>query len=258
MSGPLNLFLMRGLVREAAHWGEFRDAVAAAFPGSNVYCLECLGCGRYWRERTPSSIGEIVERSRRDLLEAAARPEAQGKRAAIFAVSLGGMIAFEWLRRYPQDFWRAVLGNTSLRTLSPFAERLRPACYPTIVRALATRDPLARERAILSLISNAPDRREDVARRWAEIGAARPVSTGNFLRQLVAAARYAPPLERPATPVLLLNGRGDRLVSPRASERVSRALGFPLRVHPDAGHDLALDAPEWVIAQLREFFSAGD
>src|SRR5688572_13340906 len=65
---PLNLFLMRGLVREAGHWGEFRDRVAAAFPASNVYCLECLGCGRYWRERTPFSIGEIVERLRHDLV----------------------------------------------------------------------------------------------------------------------------------------------------------------------------------------------
>jgi pimeloyl-[acyl-carrier protein] methyl ester esterase len=41
-----------------------------------------------------------------------------------------------------------------------------------------------------------------------------------------------------------------------ASERLSKAFGYPLRVHPDAGHDLALDAPDWVIAQLQEFFSA--
>ena len=70
------------------------------------------------------------------------------------------------------------------------------------------------------------------------------------LRQLAAAARYAPPAKPPATPLLLLASAGDSLVSPHCSERLAEQWKLALRLHPNAGHDLPLDDPDWVVEQI--------
>jgi pimeloyl-ACP methyl ester carboxylesterase len=251
---PLNLVLLRGLARESGHWLGFRESLAAAFPGSSVLLIDLAGTGARHRDPTPLSIGELVAIARRDFLEAIARPPLAGRPAAIFAVSLGGMVTLEWLRRFPGDFARAAIGNSSLRGLSPLHHRLRPAAWPGMLKAATLQEPLLRERRILSLISNRAERHEEVARRWAEIGRARPVSLGSFARQLLAAARYTAPAEPPPVPVLVLRGAGDRLVDPSCSEAISRAWSLPLATHPAAGHDLALDAEEWLLEQLTAWF----
>jgi pimeloyl-ACP methyl ester carboxylesterase len=79
------------------------------------------------------------------------------------------------------------------------------------------------------------------------------VSKQNALRQIIAAAKYAPALDKPIPPVLLLNGLGDRLVSSACSESISKRWSLPLISHPWAGHDLCLDDAEWVLEQLREW-----
>ena len=56
--------------------------------------------------------------------------------------------------------------------------------------------------------------------------------------------------------MLLLNGAGDRLVDPRCSDRIAAAFGLPLHRHPRAGHDLPLDAPDWVAAEVAAFAAA--
>ena len=72
-------------------------------------------------------------------------------------------------------------------------------------------------------------------------------------RQLLAAARFHPPKEKLALPILLLNGASDQLVSPHCSRALADAWGLELRAHPTAGHDLTLDEPEWVLEQLRSW-----
>jgi hypothetical protein len=36
---------------------------------------------------------------------------------------------------------------------------------------------------------------------------------------------------------------------------IAQKWNVPLLVHPEAGHDLTLDEPSWVLTQAREFFS---
>jgi len=50
--------------------------------------------------------------------------------------------------------------------------------------------------------------------------------------------------------LLLLAGVGDELVDPVCSRRLAEQWGVELRLHPSAGHDLPLDAADWVIAQV--------
>ena len=148
----------------------------------------------------------------------------------------------------------AALINSSAAPFSPFWRRLRPGNYGRILcQGLLSRDRLARERMILDITTNhlSPLERDAVARRFLAVARARPVSAANTVRQLWAAARFRAPARLPEGPsVLVINGAGDRLVHPDCSRALARAWERPLAVHPDAGHDLSLDAPAWLTDTL--------
>ncbi|MGB1477517.1 MAG: alpha/beta fold hydrolase, partial [Marinobacter salsuginis] len=52
---------------------------------------------------------------------------------------------------------------------------------------------------------------------------------------------------------LLLASRGDRIVHWRCSAALEERWQWTMKLHPDAGHDLPLDDPEWIIQQLRNW-----
>ncbi|MFZ5722902.1 MAG: alpha/beta fold hydrolase [Pseudomonadota bacterium] len=242
--------LLRGLVREQRHWEGFPALLAARLPaGSRVLCIDLPGNGVHWREASPSTLAGMLAGARADLA-------AQGVTGplSLLSLSLGGMTAFEWMSRYPAEVERAALINTSLSAFSPFWERLRPRNYPAILRhVLFSRDRTRLERMILAITTNLVADREYYVQRWAGYAADSPVSLRNSVVQLLAAARYSAPERAPACPVLLLNGGNDRLVSPRCSDRIADGMGLPLERHPTAGHDLALDAGDWLAARVAAF-----
>ncbi|MFO1417334.1 MAG: alpha/beta hydrolase [Methylotetracoccus sp.] len=251
--------LVRGLIREAAHWDDFPSAFEAAIPGARVVCLDLPGSGRLWRQPSPSSIAGMVDALQSALDDDAVHRESTASHRApcfILAISLGGMVAIEWLRRNPQRFAGGVLINTSLRGLSSFHERLNWRSWPYLARILATADARHRERLILALTtSNPAEDQETLLDRRARIYRERPVRGLNLARQLVAAARYRAPLQRPSVPVLLLAGARDRLVDPLCTRKLAAAWDIVPRVHASAGHDLPLDNPVWVIDQVRRWLA---
>lgn len=249
-SGTRWVFL-RGLVRESAHWGDFPRRFAAEVPGASVACFDLPGNGRHWALASPVSIRDTMEFVRAEWLER----DAAGCAGAVhlFSVSLGSMVALEWLNQYPGEVAGAVLINTSLRGFSPLRRRLRWQIWPLLVCAMHDRDAASRERRIVDLTTARldPGRASELARQWARIAMDHPVQPVNAVRQLVAAARYAPPIRKPAAPLLLLGSRGDRMVDPRCTEDLAAEWNLSPRIHPDAGHDLPLDDPAWVIDQVR-------
>ncbi len=76
------------------------------------------------------------------------------------------------------------------------------------------------------------------------------MTPANALRQLLAAARSLAPAIAPVERVLLLASRHDRLVDVRCSRRLASARQCALAEHPNAGHNLPLDAQEWVVQQV--------
>jgi pimeloyl-ACP methyl ester carboxylesterase len=244
---PSKWFFLRGLVRETGHWQDFLHRFASEVPGAEAIGLDLPGNGARFAESSPLTIDETVDKVRADFLSR------QGDRNFLCAISLGAMVGFAWLERYPEDFRGAVFMNTSLRGLSPFHERLRPGIYGEVLKALFTKDHVRKEELILGMTSSTRVGDASLAQAWAEIHGVRPVSTSNFFRQLLAAARFRPPRTAPPVPVLLLNGAGDRLCAPTASERIALHWNLPLRTHLTAGHDLTLDAPNWVVEEIRNF-----
>ncbi|MGE0750329.1 MAG: alpha/beta fold hydrolase [Variibacter sp.] len=253
--------LLRGLAREADHWGGFpqifSEALRSVGHTATVEAVDLPGTGALLNVAAPTNIDATADAARQAWLaraKASAAPLAAEGPRYLMAMSLGGMAANAWVTRWPRDFAGCVLINTSMRGYSPPHRRLRPSAYGALATILMTRDTLTRERAIVSLISNRPEILEATAREWTAITERRPISRATTLRQLYAAATYR--ARTPAIPALLLASRADRLVHPACSQDIAAQWRSELRHHPDAGHDLALDDPEWVAAQVCAWLAA--
>lgn len=240
--------LLRGLTREAGHWGPLPALLAERLPGTRILTIDLPGAGERHAMRSPTSIRATMDDCRAQL-------QALGvTRCHLLAMSLGAMVAVEWAHRHPQEIASAVLVNTSLRPFSAWHQRLRPRHYPALIGVLwPGRDAHTREAVVLRLTSR---RRFTAAQRiavidaWVALRERHPVSMTNALRQLLAAARYRAPAQAPNVPLRVLVGAGDGLVDPGCSRRLAQAWQLPIAEHPTAGHDLALDDPDWVATQV--------
>ncbi len=247
-----NWLLVRGLTREAGHWGDFIPQLQQAFPKAQINTLDLAGSGVYYSQTSPDSIAEITRQLRQHAQE---NGWLQSK-ITLLTLSLGGMVAWEWMQQYPDDINGAALMNSSLATVNPFYQRLRWQSYGKLAQIVLQSDIYQRELAIVKLVSNCENQHEKIAAEWEQIQRLRPVSGQNALRQIIAAAKYKPSLAKPIAPVLLLNGLGDRLVSPDCSEGISKRWSLPLVSHPWAGHDLCSDDSKWVIEQLHQWLQS--
>ncbi len=239
--------LLRGLTREAGHWGRFlQDFRAAVGGGGVVVALDLPGNGALRQQRSPWHVQGMLATCQAQLAEAGLKPPFH-----LLAMSLGAMVAVEWLQQSPQDISACVLINTSLRGFSPFYHRLRARNYGALlVLARVWQRPARAEAVIHGLTSRVPESHEGSVAAWAAIRSQRPVSRANALRQLVAAAAYRPLAAPPLVPVLLLASRGDGLVHCGCSAAIAHAWNCAMAIHPAAGHDLPLDAPQWVVSSV--------
>jgi pimeloyl-ACP methyl ester carboxylesterase len=235
----LNWLLLRGLVRERRHWGDF-PARLAARTGGEVVTLDLPGVGTERGRPAPTSIAEVVA----DLH--ARHPRGDGA-WGLFAPSFGGMIAMAWAAAHPEDFARVAVCNTSAKEVAGPLQRFSPAAVGTVLRGLVARGE-AREAHILALVSNTDHGRAHAA-AFAAYAEEAPIGVDVLVRQLLAAARATVPPALPM-PVLVLCSDGDRLCDPGASRALAARLGAPLAVHPTGGHDLPLDDPDWVVERL--------
>lgn len=235
--------LLRGLARDARHWGDFAGRLAARDPAARVLTPDLPGNGARHRERSPARIAAMTEDLRGQLQASGTPPPYR-----VCALSLGAMLCVDWLNRYPQEIVQATLINTSLRGHARFTQRLRPPAWPRLLRAAMLRDAREAETVVLHLTSRRAD--PAVLADWAQWRRTHPVRAGNLLRQLLAAARFVPPPPPAAAQLRLLAGAGDQLVDPRSSAQLAAAWGCPLQLHPWAGHDLPLDDPDWVLDRL--------
>jgi pimeloyl-ACP methyl ester carboxylesterase len=238
---------LRGWAREARHWGEFPALFKSAMPDASIRALDLPGNGSLRASKSPLSVAAMVGE-----LRALLRTEGASGPYHLLGLSLGAMASAEWAAAHPDEIRSCVLINASLRPFSSFHERLRPRSYATLLRlALLEGDAQAREAAILRLTSTRPH--AGLPAIWARYGSERPVARANVLRQLIAAARYRASAKAPAVPLLILASAGDRLVDPKCSAALARHWQAPIATHPTAGHDLTLDDPAWVAAQVKSW-----
>ena len=244
--------LLRGLTREARHWGRLPDQLLKAGLGP-VTLLDLPGNGACWQQPSPTTVRAMMTAARASLAALGLMPP-----YSLLAMSLGGMVAVDWAQQHPADIERLVLVNTSMRPLNSLAQRLRPASWPQLLRIAAQwKNAAGVERRIHQLTCANTDALDTDLAVWQQIRRSAPVSSANALRQLLAAARFQGAAVAPACPVLLLSSAPDQLVDPVCSATLAAAWGARLDRHRWAGHDLCHDDPDWTCQTVAAWLAQG-
>lgn len=245
---------IRGLARESDHWGDFLERCQQAL-GWQCICVDIPGSGDHYLLDTPKTVTEIREQLQQQLqrqlanLNLQVQAEQQWRSFGVLGLSLGGMIALDWAQADVR-VERLILINSSSR-LSPLWQRLKLTTLTTLLPAIAAKEVATRERKALSLVSNTHASDPRVLAHWLDIQARRPVTRCNILRMLLAAALYKPRVWQSQAEVLIVASRADRLVSYLCSEALHQHMSSTLLLHQNAGHDLPLDDPGWLIEEFR-------
>ena len=162
------------------------------------------------------------------------------------------MIALEMAKKAPDSFQQIYVMNTSLSNLSPVYHRLQLKALRRLVEIVLQKDIRHREIEILKMVSQKPQVWDSLLDDFVEAAEKRPMTVQNVLRQLIAASVYKASEDRPRCPIQVLNSYGDEMVHPSCSEKLAQHWGLPLHSHPTAGHDIAIDAPDWILEILSQ------
>jgi pimeloyl-ACP methyl ester carboxylesterase len=247
LADSVPVLLIRGLTREQRHWGAFRPLLAQQL--ANPLCsYDFAGCGALYRQRSAASIAGLCQSVRAQWLA----ERGQQQHVHLVALSLGGMLALYWALHWPDEVASLSLINSSAKPLSAFYQRLQWRQYPALLK-LIMQTPAQREQQILALSSASPIPPQ-LLQQWQRWQQQRPVSSGNRFRQLWAASRFYV-TAKPQCRVLVLSSRGDKLVAPQCSAALAQFCCAEHLQHHWAGHDIALDDPHWLSAQLVRFIS---
>ncbi len=242
--------LLRGLMREARHWGDFSELFQSVVGAQHVVILDFPGNGSLHTQSSASSVAAMADYSRAQLKQFGYQPPYR-----VLALSLGAMVAVAWGERHPVEIEKMVLINTSLAPFNPFYHRLRPANYPALIRFILYGSAVQRESLILRLTSSqtGTEHRQKILEQWISYAQECPITRANILRQLRAAMCFRAAPAKPSAPVLLLAGQQDQLVNVKCSLALARHWNCAIRLHPTAGHDLPLDAGGWVAQQVEDW-----
>ncbi|MCB1189309.1 MAG: alpha/beta fold hydrolase [Leptospiraceae bacterium] len=238
----MNWLLIRGLGREKRHWGDFIKMLQQETDG-DVLCLDIPGSGDFREMQSPVKIKGYILFLRDKL------PKKQ--QWSICAISLGGMIALEWLSLYPDDFQNAVIINTSALDVGRWHNRLRFSILHNFIRTLLQKDAIKREEILLKITTNLQKDITQVAEKNAKIYKEKPITRKNIIRQLYAASKFRSP-QNTIENLCFLSSKEDKLVNPKCSELLSQKYKKKHFQHLTAGHDLPLDDPKWIIETMKQ------
>ena len=244
---PRRWLLLRGLAREVRHWGDFPSLLQAAFPADQVICLDLPGAGLWAKDICPYRVSQIRAHVRKRWLDLGP-PD---KNDIILAMSLGGMVAMDWLASCPGEFSTGVLINTSAGGLNKPWERVMPKALHVFTQVAREFSLYEREKLILKLTNTRSFSKAEITER-ARIQQEAPVTRQNAFAQLVAGALFRVPKIQPPTRLFFVRGLGDRLCSPQCSAKLADYFKGELVTHPTGGHDLPIDEPAWLVAQIKK------
>lgn len=246
---PKNWLLLRGLAREARHWGEFPSMIEDTFPGSKIHFLELPGVGTKVNNKVPNDISGYTNELRLEWLSLKENTEGPW---GIVAISMGGMIGMDWCSRFPHDMNALVLVNSSGGNLSPPHHRFSPYAMGTVLKLFFRENYEEREEAILKLTTCMLHPDKELIKKYASYSEDSPIKRKSFIMQMVAAGRFKVPAKIDQK-MLILAAKNDKLASYKCSLAIARHFNRPYTLHDSAGHDLPLDDPKWIIERMQEF-----
>lgn len=248
------IFIMRGLIRGNANSVNFIKAFNQQLSNDAIlHGLEVHGNGKYYQLPSATSIDEMVEQVRADYLNAIQNETAK---RYLIAISMGGMIATRWLEKYPNDFEKVALVNTSFSNACHWWERLRIQNVWNYIKIALPTSAQSKEEAIFDMIIANQDQNKHLISEWTKIREAQPIGLMNTIRQIWSASTFSPSSHKPKTQahIDIIVGLKDELVDPKCSLNIAKMWNITPIQHPLAGHDLTNDDSQWTINYIQENF----
>lgn len=251
----ITILLVRGLSRQQGHWGEFPDRLKQTLSknGSEVNLVfeDLPGFGLRYEQRSPSSIEKIAELLL-PRLERLYRDTNQ--KVHLLGISMGGMVALELARRLPDLCESLVMINSSVKPVSNLFQRFQPKAYPAVIKAWCHPLMEESERQILNLSTEKHKDDSSILNYWLKLRRTFPPSRIAAFRQIVAASQFHAPRVAPLQKILLIASKNDRIASHLCTVNLANYWQLKAIIHDSAGHDIALDEPEWlaetIVSQL--------
>lgn len=240
------VLLIMGLGYASCMWYRTRPVLTRAY---RTVVFDNRGVGQSDVPPGPYSIAQMAG-------DAAAVLDAAGiRRAHVFGVSMGGMIAQEFALEYPDRVASLILGCTAAG--GPNAVRAEPAILAELVALANIPAEQAAETAASFIYDSATPRRlidEDIATRrpWF------PTRDG-YLAQLQAIVSWESysRLHEISAPTLVIHGKNDRLIPVRNAELIAdRIAGAQLVLLDHAGHLFVTDQTEAAHNAILKFLAS--
>ncbi|HUC41366.1 MAG TPA: alpha/beta fold hydrolase [Gemmatimonadales bacterium] len=177
----------------------------------------------------------------------------QVRQAVVCGLSMGGYIAFELLRRFPERVLAAILCNTKAEADTADGKRGRDALTARVQRDGAT--AAAAELVPKLLAPPTRERRPDVVREVQTMIDRQPVAgIVGALHALRERPDSTPLLAQINVPVLVLAGADDQIAPVGGMEAMAKAIpGAEFAVIREAGHLSPLEQPREVNAAVVTF-----
>lgn len=242
---PDTWIFLRGLTRGAFHWLGFEKQFKDHFGLAQVFTPDLAGNGTLHDEVSNDDIDQAVHQVRSLIPEDILKT----RKVGLFTISMGGMVGARWAEMFPDEISHLVLVNSSFSSLSPFYRRLRIHNYPQVIKNFFFSTPRQMENFIMRTTSNFAEKWKPHFEEIVQFQQTHPISIANFVRQLKMAGK-TDFRNKPEAKILVLAAAKDRLVHFTCSQDIANNWKLSLEVHPTAGHDLPLDAPEWVLQKV--------
>lgn len=213
-----------------------------------------------WQPQTDHLGGQVEtligDTTRDDLVAGMASRilSAAPERFQLAALSMGGYVAFEILRRAPERVTRLALVDTQAR---PDTEEQRERRRALMKMAQVGRFKGVTPRLLPYLVSKAHLENADLVA--IVIGMAERIGREGYLRQqnaILSRPDSRPLLPGIAVPTLVICGEEDILTPPDCAREMADGIpGARLEILPDCGHLAPLEQPDRVNALFAEFFA---
>lgn len=234
----MNYLLIRGLARHQGHWHQFPELLKTKT--NQVICLDSIGNGEFAHLNSPINLVSNTEFLREKWQTKIINNEPW----TLISISMGGMIALDWCAKYPEDFKKFYIMNTSAANIVPPWKRFSFSTFIKLPK-LIFNSPFNQEKEILSITLAKQLVNAELIESNLNFNLPR-TTIANFWKQLLSASLFKTPKIKNTDRLVFIVGLRDKLVSPINTIKIASYYKAKLIIAKELGHDIPLDDANWL------------